>query len=279
MVSCFMRYARSLSSGASGSASRTALRPATDLWVKSSMESWSCSSATALRALSLNPSTPLLRPSRRSSSVSRWRAGFPVCTFSTSLSVVEYLCEVEDAGIVPGASQAPFEVHQAAGVARDQGVRPALLQRLDLLISHRRRNIGHLYGKRSPEPAAQLLVLWGHEVEPLHVRKQPAWLLQYAELAPLVAATVEDGFPFESRPEILHPYHVREEVREFPHALCEHLGALALFRQVLEDEGIIVGDHGGARAGGTDYVVESFPLEDVEKVASYRAGLVEESRV
>src|SRR5829696_8627733 len=166
-----MWYARSLSSGASGRSSNTALRPATDLWVKSSMESWSCSSATALRALSLKPSTPLLRPSRRSSSVSRWRAGFPVCTFLTSLSVVEDLREVEDAGVVPGAPQAPFEVHQAAGVARDQDVRPTLLQGLDLLVSHRRRNSRHLYGKRPPEPATQLLVLWGHEVEPLHVRK------------------------------------------------------------------------------------------------------------
>src|ERR671921_540053 len=225
-----MRYARSLSSGASGRAPRTALRPATDLWVKSSMESWSCSSATALRALSLKPSTPLLRPSRRSSSVSRWRAGFPVCTFSTSLSVVEYLGKVEDTGVVPGAPQAPFEVHQATGVARYQGVRPALLQRFDLLVSHRRRNVRRLYGKRPPEPAAQLLVLPFHEVEPLHMRKQPTRLLQYAELTPLVAATVEDGFPFESCPEIFHPHDVHEEIRELPHTPCEHLGALAFFR-------------------------------------------------
>jgi hypothetical protein len=99
------------------------------LWVKSSMESWSCSSATALRDLSLKPSTRLLRPSRRWSSVSRLRAGFSVSTFSTSLSVfdVEHLREVEDAGVVSGAPQASLEVHQATGVARDQSVGPALL--------------------------------------------------------------------------------------------------------------------------------------------------------
>src|SRR5215210_3137974 len=243
------------------------------------MESWSCSSATALRALSLKPSTLVAMPSPRWSSVSRLRAGFPVSTFSTSLSVVEYLREVEHADVVPGAPQASLEVHQAAGVARDQGVRPALLQRLDLLVCHRRRNSRHLYGKRPPEPATQLLILRGHEVEPLHVRKQPARLLQYAELAPLVAAAVEDGFPFELCPEIFHAHYVHEEIRELPHALCEHLGTLTLFRQVLEDEGVVVGDHRGTRAGGTYYVVEAFPLEDVEEVASYGAGLVEESRV
>src|SRR5919112_6255366 len=138
-----MRYARSLSPGASGSASRTALRPATDLWVKSSMESWSCSSATALRARSLKPSTPLGSPSSRRSSVSRLRAGFPVSKISTSLSV-EHLREVEDAGVVPGAPQAPFKVHQATGVAGDKGVSPTLLQRSYLLVRHGRRYVGHL---------------------------------------------------------------------------------------------------------------------------------------
>src|SRR5215210_8166605 len=131
-----MRYARSLSSGASGSASRTALRPATDLWVKSSMESWSCWSATALRALSLKPSTPLGSPSSRRSSVSRLRAGLSVSKISTGLSIVEDLCEVEDAGVVPGAPQASFQVQQATGVAGDEGVRPALFQGLYLLVGH-----------------------------------------------------------------------------------------------------------------------------------------------
>src|SRR5215210_4989768 len=100
------------------------------------MESWSCSSATALRALSLKPSTPLLRPSWRRSSVSRLRAGFSVSTFSTSLSVVgiEHLREVKDTGIVSCTLQASLEVHQATGVARDQGVSTALLQRLYLLV-------------------------------------------------------------------------------------------------------------------------------------------------
>src|SRR5215210_9098170 len=212
MVSCFMRYARSLSSGASGRASSTALRPATDLWVKSSIESWSCSSATALRALSLNPSTPLLRPSLRRSSVSRLRAGLSVCTFSSSLSVVEYLSEVEDARVVSGAPQASFEVHQAARVARDQGVRPALLQRLDLLVGHRRRDVGHLYREGPPEPATKFLVLPIYEVEPIYVRKQLARLFQYAELAPLVAATVEDGLSYMVSAEILHAHHVDHEV-------------------------------------------------------------------
>src|SRR5215208_1808884 len=227
-----MREARSLSSGASGSAPKTALRPATDLGVKSSMESCSCSSATALRDLSLKPSTRLLRPSRRWSSVSRLRAGFSVCTFSTSLSVfgIEHLREVEDAGVVSGAPQASGEVHQATGVARDQGVSPTLVQRFNLLIRHRRRDIRHLHREGPPEPATQLLVLPIQEAESLDMGKQLTRLLQHAELAPLVATAVEDSLPFESRPKVLDTHHVGQEVRELPHASCEDLGTLALFR-------------------------------------------------
>src|SRR5687768_7291875 len=120
----------------------------------------------APRALSLKPSTPLEIPSWRWSSVSRLRAGFWVSTLSTSLSVVgiEDLCEVKDAGVVSGASQASFEVHQTTGVAGDQGVCPTLLKCLYLLVRHRRRDVGHLYREGSPEPAAQFLVLPIHEI-------------------------------------------------------------------------------------------------------------------
>src|SRR5215203_6539610 len=40
-----------------------------------------------------------------------------------------------------------------------------------------------------------------------------------------------------------------------------------------------MGDHGGARSGRTDYVVEALPLEDVEEAAPNSAGLVEEAGV
>src|SRR5215213_11834073 len=195
------------------------------------MESWSCSSATALRDLSLKPSTRLLRPSRRWSSVSRLRAGFSVCTFSTSLSVfgIEHLREVEDAGVVSGAPQASGEVHQATGVARDQGVSPTLVQRFNLLIRHRRRDIRHLHREGPPEPATQLLVLPIQEPEPLDIRKQPTRLLQHAELSPLVATAVENSFPFESCPEVLDAHHVHKKIRELPHAPSENLGTLAFF--------------------------------------------------
>src|SRR5919107_1731428 len=246
MVSCFMRYARSLSSGASGKASRTALRPATDLWVKSSTESCSCSSAMALRALSLKPSTPLASPSWRRSSVSRLRAGFSVSMLSTSLSVVEHLGEMEDAGVVSRTPQAPFQVHQATRVARDQGVSPAVLKRLYLLVGHRRGDVGHLYGEGTPEPAAQFLVLPVHEVQPTYVGEQPTRLVENAQLAPLVASAMEDGPPFQPRPEVLYAHHVDQEVRELPHASRKALRTPALFRQVLEDERVVVGDHRGA---------------------------------
>ena len=49
--------------------------------------------------------------------------------------------------------------------------------------------------------------------------EQVAWLLQHAELAPLVAAAVEDGLSFEMRPEVPGAHHVEQEVRELPDAL------------------------------------------------------------
>src|SRR5918995_382406 len=263
----------------SGRASRTALRPTADLWVKSSMESWSCSSATALRALSLKPSTPLLMPSSRRSFVSRSRDGFRVSKISTSLSVIEHLGEVEHAGVVALAPQAAFQVHQATGVAGDQDVSAALFQRLYLLVRHRGGHVGHLHRKRSPEPATQLLVLPLHKVESLHVPEKPVRLVEYAELAPLVTAAVEDGFPLQACPEVLHAHHVDQEVRELPHAPSEGFGTLALLRQILEDEGVVMGDHGGARSRRTYHVVEALPLENVKEVASHSAGFVEEAGV
>ena len=94
-----------------------------------------------------------------------------------------------------------------------------------------------------------------------------------------MASAVEDSLPSEMRPEILNAHHVDQEVRELPNAPSEGLGTLALFRQVLEDEGVVVGDHGGARSRRTDYVVETFLLEDVEEVTPHGAGLVEEAGV
>src|SRR5215217_1766126 len=164
-------------------------------------------------------------PSRRWSSVSRLRAGFSVSTFSTSLSVVgiEYLRQVKDAGVVSRSPQAPFEVHQATGVARDQGVSPALLQSLYLLVSHRGRYVWHLYREGPAETATQLLVLPLYEFQSIYVRKEITRLLQNSELAPLMASCMEDGLPFEARPEVLLANHVHQEVREFPHALPEDL--------------------------------------------------------
>jgi hypothetical protein len=121
-------------------------------------------------------------------------------------------------------------VHQATRVARDQGVGPALLQRLYLLVRHRRGDIGHLYREGPPEPATEFLVLPIQEVESLDVRQQLARLLQYAELATLVATAVEDSLSLAVNSKVLHTHHVDHEVRELPHTSCENLGTLALHR-------------------------------------------------
>src|SRR5918997_559962 len=110
MVPCFMRYALFRSSGASGRACRTALRAATALPVKSSTESWSSLSWTALPPRSLKPSTGLTIPSCRLSCVSRLSAGFWVSISLAPVRRVEHLGQVQDAGVVSGAPQAPSEV-------------------------------------------------------------------------------------------------------------------------------------------------------------------------
>src|SRR3712207_2968739 len=137
MVRRLMWYALSLSSGASGRALRTALRAATALSWKLLTDSWSSSSLTAPRARWFKPSTSLTMPSGRRSCVSRWRGVSWVSTLS-SLSVfgVEDLGQVVDTGVVARATEAALEVHQAAGVAGDQGVRPALLEGPYLLVCH-----------------------------------------------------------------------------------------------------------------------------------------------
>src|SRR3712207_3868595 len=57
------------------------------------------------------------------------------------------------------------------------------------------------------------------------------------------------------------------------------LGALPLFRQFLEEEGVVVRDHRGARARGAHHVIEALLLEDLEEVARHPAGLVEKPGV
>src|ERR671916_1680969 len=220
MVPCFMRYALFRSSGASGRACRTALRAATALPVKSSTESWSSLSWAALPPRSLKPSTGLTIPSCRLSCVSRLSAGFWVSISLAPVRRVEHLGQVQDAGVVSGAPQAPSEVHQAARVAGDQGVGPALLQGLYLLVAHRGGDGRHLYREGPAEPAAELLLGPAHEVQALHPLQQLARLAQQPELPPLVAARVEDGLTLMASAEIAcaHAHHVHEKVRELADA-------------------------------------------------------------
>src|SRR3712207_6452430 len=215
-----MWYALSLSSGASGRALRTALRAATALSWKLLTDSWSSSSIAAPRARWLKPSTSLTMPSGRRSCVSRSRGGFWVSTLS-SLSVfgVEDLGQVVDAGVVARAAEAPLEVHQAAGVAGDQGVRPTLLKGIYLLVCHRHGDVWHLHGEGSPEPAAELLLPPVCKLESFDVVQQLARLPQETQLPPLVAAGVEDGLTFVAGAEVGYLEHVHQEVRELPDAM------------------------------------------------------------
>jgi hypothetical protein len=186
---------------------------------------------------------------------------------------------VQDAGVVARALQAPAKVHKAAGVAGDQGVSPALLQGLYLLVSHRGRDVGHLDGERPPEPATELLVLPLYELQSLDVPQQLPRLLEHAKLPPLVAPRVEDRLPRVPGTEVLHPQHVHKEVRELPDAMSESLGAFPFVRHIVHQERVVVGDHGGARSGRAHDVVPALTLEDVEEVAGEAAGLVEETGV
>src|ERR671920_1172167 len=106
-------------------------------------------------------------------------------------------------------------------------------------------------------------------------------LVQDPEFSPLVAAGVEDCAPGVAGAQVPYAEHVHDEVRELPDPVAERLRAFAVVGQslVLEDERVVVGDHGGARSGRTHYVVEALPLEDIEKAAPYGAGLVEEAGV
>src|SRR5918993_667975 len=106
-------------------------------------------------------------------------------------------------------------------------------------------------------------------------------LVQDPEFSPLVAAGVEDCAPGVAGAQVLYAEHVHEEVRELPDPVAESLRAFAVVGQslILEDERIVMGDHGGARSGRTDYVVEALSLEDVEEAALNSAGLVEEAGV
>src|SRR5918998_5153284 len=204
-----------------------------------------------------SPDTPLLPASRR--------------------RAIEYLGQVVDAGVVVRAPETAFEVHQAARVAGDKGVGPALLESPYLLVGHRDGHVGHLDREGPPEPAAQLLVPPAYELEPLDVPEQLDRLLELAQLPPLVAAGVEDRLPLEAGAEVLRPEHVHHEVRELPDAVPELLGALPLLRQLLEDEGVVVRDHRGTGARGTHDVVPALLLEDVEEVSGHATGLVEEA--
>src|SRR5919206_116920 len=67
------------------------------------------------------------------------------------------------------APEPSLEVHQAAGVARDKGVRPALLQGPYLLVGHGRRDVRHLDREGAPEPAAEPLILPVEEFQAVDV--------------------------------------------------------------------------------------------------------------
>src|SRR4028119_1012598 len=150
-----------------------ALRAAPALPVTTATESWSSWSSAALPPRSLKPSTGLTIPSCLLSSVSRWRAGFWVSISLAPVRRVEHLCQVQDAGVVSGAPQASFEVHQATRVAGDQGISPAPLQSPYLLVGHRGRDGRHLDREGPAEPAAELLSLPAHAAHAPHPPEPP----------------------------------------------------------------------------------------------------------
>src|SRR3712207_3576298 len=61
--------------------------------------------------------------------------------------------------------------------------------------------------------------------------------------------------------------------------MAKGLRELPLLGQLLEEERVVVRDHGCARARGAHHVIEALLLEDLEEVAGHPACLVEETGV
>src|SRR5918994_3221186 len=188
---------------------------------------------------------------------------------------------MQDTCVVPRPAQPASEMHQTTRVTGYNRVGLALLQCRYLLIRHGGRNVRHLHREHTPEPAAQFLVLPLQKLQAGDVMQKVSRLVQDPEFSPLVAAGVEDCAPGVAGAQVLYAEHVHDEVRELPDPVAESFRAFAVVGQslILEDEGIVMGDHGGARSGRTDYVVAALSLEDVEEAAPNSAGLLEEAGV
>src|SRR5690349_27676 len=192
---------------------------------------------------------------------------------------VEHLREMEHARGVAGAGEPAAKLHQAARIARDERIGARRFERTHLFISHGGRDVGHLDGEGAAEAAAERVVLPLDQLQPTDVAQQRAGLLEETQLAALVAAGVEDGFAGIGCAEVGGAQHVDEKVGKLAHTAGDRRGAAGVVRVAAEDKGVVVGDHGGAGAGGADDVVAALTREDVEEVTGDGARVLEEAGV
>src|SRR6266699_6974050 len=88
------------------------------------------------------------------------------------------------------ARQPAADLHETAGVARDHGVDSRRLDRLDLLVEHRYRDLRVLHRERSSEAATRFGIRQLDQLGPAHVAQQAPWLALQPEVAQAVTGVV-----------------------------------------------------------------------------------------
>src|SRR5215475_5171765 len=105
------------------------------------------------------------------------------CLCVCGTASVEEFSQVHDADGFALAAQATGNVHQAASIARHQGVSPSALEAGDLFLQHGIGDFRVFHGKGTAKATALFCQIHGDQLSALDLADQAAWLLCYTEFA------------------------------------------------------------------------------------------------
>src|SRR5579864_5238611 len=176
------------------------------------------------------------------------------------------------ADLEPGARKGALNLHEAARIERDYGLRPRAHDGVDLAARHGAGQLREFHRESAAEAAALLARLHLAQLQAAHPRQQAARRALDAQFAQRVAAVMERDYLLHAGAYVLDARDFGKERRELPDALGQLRRARPHSRLVLEQFFEMMRDHRSAGARGHDNRLALF--ENVEEMPRHRARLV-----
>lgn len=154
-------------------------------------------------------------------------------------------------GELPPA-KSPGDVHEATDIRGDDDFRTCAHDIPDLLLKHRCREVGHFHREHASKSAALVPTWQVDKLQAAYVPEEAKGFLSQSQGTEPVAGCMVRCLPPEGSTHILDLKHPHEELRELIGAFAQLPCLLQEPGFLLEQEWVILSDHGHTRTGGCD---------------------------